>query len=244
MYRAAQGLGATDRPECAYFLSNYGTPQWPTFLPAQICPAVSGKTGHSPPRARPCDGGLQDLRDALGWLGYATGPFSDAWTPGVAGAVGSVAAKYGLPFDGTQWGVTPEICSALVYEMKTRLPSCTEQDARTMHGEAGACWSNRAPGGARATAPGGPPPGPGWTTTEPTEPAPPPPPVTPTLRPEAYARLRRATLRVPPMRTPSDVTGPLDDTKGWWDGLTTTKKVMVAGGVAVVVAGGAYMLLR
>lgn len=94
------------------------------YLPDKLCPENVGKTGHHPPRARLCSGGLHAVQTALRYAGLYSGPIDGKAGAGTKAALAVAMANQGTSWNGDEWSFGPSQCAALIREVAMKVPAC------------------------------------------------------------------------------------------------------------------------
>ena len=127
-------------PDAAYVMVWYG--DLGAQIPGIIAPLPPGKDGSGLPKA--CGDSLRALSKALSFSRPV--PVDVDFTLSLQGEVDRIASKHGIPYDGTAQGITPQLCEAIIYEIKSSTPPVGYWQ------EGG--WWNTAPGGTTPVKPG------------------------------------------------------------------------------------------
>lgn len=112
-------FGATHRPgPCIRLYANY----LGTNIGGWICPVEPGQTTHQPPRPRPCEGGLNQVQEALRLLGRYRGEVDGLPNAETERAIRSIADDHGISWNGDLWCIGADICNAIIQESLQKIP--------------------------------------------------------------------------------------------------------------------------
>ncbi len=216
------GFGGTEQdPNCIYFMAPYGEKGHETYMPEDLCPVDPTKSGYG--KARICGGGEAiGLHQMLNWMGLYFGEINTGFNQESKKAVQSIADKYGLKWDGTDWGIKKDLCKAIIYEAKKTVESCKNQKERSSQ----PCWANLTD----PSVPSSPP----FMKSEPSE-------KKPTSPPKKNPPSSGSSPKAPPKNSPGK---PSSNSEGWWDNLDDWKKYGLIGGGAALVLGVVYVATR
>ena len=207
-------------PDAAYLLANYGDEMYPVWFGGMVAPVGPGVAGDGKPKA--CGDSLRALSQALSFSRQI--PVGPNFTLALQGVVDMIASKHGIAYNGTAQGITPQLCEAIIYEIKSSTPPVGYWQ------EGG--WWNTAPGGTTPVKPGQASSG-GTSAFK-----------------KSLAR-KFATVSIQPTKKKKketkaqpDVAGGQQEESGWWASQPMWMKgAIIVGGLGVV-GGGIYLATK